>query len=55
MRERKVEPVPAPGSVEERPQAGLLGNVLDYEGGFLMMAVDRIESPCLEWHRNDFS
>jgi hypothetical protein len=40
------------------PQAddlgGIQGRERDYEGGFLLMAVDHADAPAEDWHRDDF-
>lgn len=33
---------------------GIIGREEDYEGGFLLMAVDHADSPCETWHRDDW-
>lgn len=33
---------------------GILGREEDYEGGFLLMAVDHAAHPSDLWHRDDF-
>ncbi|MEW5297594.1 MAG: hypothetical protein WDW36_000795 [Sanguina aurantia] len=37
-----------------RSYDGVAGRNRDYEGGFLLMAVDRLASPCQTWHSPDF-
>jgi hypothetical protein len=39
---------------EERDVGGIRGRERDYEGGFLLMAVDHSSSPAQDWHRDDF-
>lgn len=48
-RRRQLEPLPARDGAFE----GLLGREGDYEGGFLIMAIDHADAPCLDWHRDD--
>lgn len=38
----------------EEEYAGILGRDTDYEGGFLLMALDHAHAPCGHWHRDDF-
>ncbi|GAX79085.1 hypothetical protein CEUSTIGMA_g6525.t1 [Chlamydomonas eustigma] len=33
---------------------GVMGQLKEYEGGFLMMAIDHTSYPYTAWHRNDF-
>ncbi|WIA33377.1 hypothetical protein OEZ86_006513 [Tetradesmus obliquus] len=33
---------------------GIRGRERDYEGGFLLMAVDHADAPAADWHRDDF-
>ncbi|KXZ53174.1 hypothetical protein GPECTOR_7g1066 [Gonium pectorale] len=33
---------------------GILGRADEYEGGFLLMALDHVDSPCQEWYRDDW-
>lgn len=33
---------------------GVMGPWSDYEGGFLLMALDHEASPCPDWHTEDF-
>ncbi len=33
---------------------GILGREEDYEGGFLLMAVDHAAAPCLAWYQEDW-
>jgi len=49
LRYRAVTMPPPPGS------AGIVGQPEDYEGGFLLMAIDRADAPCARWHRSDFA
>ena len=51
IRERAVQP-PSTGAGSS---AGVMGRRSDYEGGFLMMALDHEAAPCLEWHSDDFT
>ncbi|MEW5315328.1 MAG: hypothetical protein WDW38_006768 [Sanguina aurantia] len=37
-----------------RSYDGVAGRNRDYEGGFLLMAVDHLASPCQTWHSPDF-
>lgn len=39
---------------EERDVGGIRGRERDYEGGYLLMAVDHSSSPAQDWHRDDF-
>ena len=39
---------------EERDTGGIRGREGDYEGGYLLMAVDHESSPAGDWHRDDF-
>ena len=32
---------------------GILGRERDYEGGFVLMAVEHAASPASDWHRDD--
>ena len=36
-----------------RNEAGLSGQTLDYEGGFIMIALEHEGSPVADWHRAD--
>jgi hypothetical protein len=33
---------------------GIVGRERDYEGGYLLMAVDHAAAPAGDWHRDDF-
>lgn len=35
--------------------SGILGRHGDYEGGFLLIAIDHQAAPCNRWHRDDFT
>jgi len=50
-RERTVQP-PVAGRGDGGD--GVMGRRSDYEGGFLMMAIDHDAAPCVEWHSEDF-
>jgi hypothetical protein len=32
-----------------------MGQLKEYEGGFLMMAIDHAASPHIAWHSNNFT
>ncbi|GFR48038.1 hypothetical protein Agub_g9870, partial [Astrephomene gubernaculifera] len=36
------------------PFEGILGRSDEYEGGILLMALDRVDSPCQHWYRDDW-
>lgn len=56
--ERKVHPGTEPSQHPDRDDSfgggGVMGRQCDYEGGFLLMAIDREDAPYTEWHREDF-
>lgn len=39
---------------EAKDLGGIQGREQDYEGGFLLMAVDHAAAPAVDWHRDDF-
>ena len=59
-RERTVQPPGSEAGMGEGRAggggrgAGVMGPWSDYEGGFLLMALDREEAPCPDWHSEDF-
>ena len=58
-RERRVEPCSGAGGAEGGDGngdggGGVMGRRCDYEGGFLMMALDHEAAPCTQWHSEDF-
>ncbi|EFJ42582.1 hypothetical protein VOLCADRAFT_97402 [Volvox carteri f. nagariensis] len=59
-RHRHVDPVtlfnPATpgGGGSACPFEGILGRADEYEGGVLLMAIDHEDSPCMQWHRDDW-
>ena len=58
-RERRVEPCSGGGGAEDGNSGGggdggVMGRRCDYEGGFLMMALDHEAAPCTQWHSEDF-
>jgi hypothetical protein len=50
LRYRAVKVMPE----EDRDSGGIRGRDKDYEGGYLLMAVDHQGSPAGDWHRDDF-